>query len=56
MSDQNQSAIITGGSSGLGAAVAIALKNRGIRVGILDLDEKNGIRIVKLILLQMISQ
>ena len=47
MSDQNQSAIITGGSSGLGAAVAIALKNRGIRVGILDLDEKNGIRIAK---------
>lgn len=47
MSDQNQSAIITGGSSGLGAAVAIALKNRGIRVGILDLDEKNGIRTAK---------
>ena len=44
MSDQNQSAIVTGGTSGLGAAVAIALKNRGIKVGILDLDEKNGIQ------------
>ena len=47
MSDQNQSAIVTGGTSGLGAAVAIALKNRGIKVGILDLDEKNGIQTAK---------
>ena len=42
MNDQNQSAIVTGGTSGLGAAVAIALKDRGINVGIIDLDEKNG--------------
>ena len=47
MSNQNQSAIVTGGTSGLGAAVAIALKNRGIRVGILDLNEKNGIQTAK---------
>ena len=47
MSDQSQSAIVTGGTSGLGAAVAIALKNRGIKVGILDLDEKNGIQTAK---------
>ena len=47
MGDQNQSAIVTGGTSGLGAAVAIALKNRGIKVGILDLDEKNGIQTAK---------
>jgi len=44
MNEQNQSAVVTGGTSGLGAAVAIALKGRGFKIGILDLDEKNGVK------------
>ena len=36
MDEQNQSAIVTGGTSGLGAAVASALTDRGVSVGILD--------------------
>lgn len=36
------SAIVTGGASGLGAATARALAAKGVRVGILDLDEERG--------------
>ena len=43
MDEQNQSAIVTGGTSGLGAAVASALTDRGVRVGILDSNEKSGV-------------
>jgi NAD(P)-dependent dehydrogenase (short-subunit alcohol dehydrogenase family) len=35
-------AIVTGGASGLGAATAQALADRGVRVGVLDLNEADG--------------
>ena len=37
-----QIAIVTGGSSGLGAASAIALAERGIRLAIFDINEEAG--------------
>lgn len=35
-------AVVTGGASGLGAATAAALAQKGARIGILDLDEARG--------------
>lgn len=40
--DKTISAIVTGGASGLGAATARALAEKGVRVAIFDLDETNG--------------
>lgn len=39
---RNQSAIVTGGASGLGFATAAALCDAGARVTLLDLDEERG--------------
>lgn len=41
MNIQGQTAFITGGGSGLGAATARALHARGAKIGILDRDENN---------------
>jgi NAD(P)-dependent dehydrogenase (short-subunit alcohol dehydrogenase family) len=41
------SAVVTGGASGLGAATAKALAARGVKVGLLDLDEQAGARTAK---------
>ena len=41
------SAIVTGAASGLGAATAKALAAKGVRVGILDLNEAQGQAIAK---------
>lgn len=40
--DMTISAVVTGGASGLGAATARALAGKGVRVGILDLNRKDG--------------
>jgi NAD(P)-dependent dehydrogenase (short-subunit alcohol dehydrogenase family) len=40
-------AVVTGGASGLGAATARALSGRGVKVGVLDLNEAEGVRIAK---------
>jgi NAD(P)-dependent dehydrogenase (short-subunit alcohol dehydrogenase family) len=45
MDVRGTSAIVTGGASGLGAASASALSERGARCVIADLDERNGERI-----------
>lgn len=39
---ENTVAVVTGGASGLGAAVATALTNEGARVAILDMNEEAG--------------
>jgi NAD(P)-dependent dehydrogenase (short-subunit alcohol dehydrogenase family) len=39
---RNTPAIVTGGASGLGAAVARALRKQGVPVGILDMNEEAG--------------
>ena len=39
MNLENVAAVVTGGGSGLGRATAIALAQRGARVGVIDLDE-----------------
>ncbi len=41
------SAIVSGGASGLGAAVAEHLSGLGVRVGILDLNEADGTRLAE---------
>jgi NAD(P)-dependent dehydrogenase (short-subunit alcohol dehydrogenase family) len=38
------SAVVTGGASGLGAATATVLAAKGVKVGVLDLDEQAGAR------------
>lgn len=40
-------AIVTGGASGLGAATARALAAKGVKVAILDLNDKEGIAVAK---------
>jgi NAD(P)-dependent dehydrogenase (short-subunit alcohol dehydrogenase family) len=39
-------AIVTGGASGIGEAAAIILAAEGAKVGITDIDDKNGARVV----------
>lgn len=43
----NISAVVTGGASGLGAASARALAAKGVKVGILDLNEQLGVKLAK---------
>ena len=40
--DENVSAVITGGASGLGAATARALASHGVKVALFDLNEEKG--------------
>lgn len=40
--DKSIAAVVTGGASGLGAATARALAQKGVRVAIFDFDETNG--------------
>ena len=40
--DNNISAVITGGASGLGAATARALASQGVKVALFDLNEEKG--------------
>jgi len=47
MNVHGQTAIVTGGASGLGAATARILSNNGAKVCILDLDEERGESIAK---------
>lgn len=42
MPERSDTAVITGGASGLGAAVARALYQRGCRVALLDMDQDRG--------------
>ncbi len=44
---KDMTAVVTGGASGLGAATAQALADRGVRVGILDLNEAQGSEIAR---------
>ena len=43
--EQNMSAIVTGGASGLGRATATALAGAGFKVAIFDLNEEAGQKI-----------
>lgn len=43
--DASTAAIVTGAASGLGAATARALAQKGVRVSVFDLDDQNGQRI-----------
>ncbi len=45
--DNNISAIVTGAASGLGAATARALAERGVRVAVFDRDEEKGRRVAQ---------
>jgi NAD(P)-dependent dehydrogenase (short-subunit alcohol dehydrogenase family) len=45
--DSGVSAIITGGASGLGEATARMLSAKGVKVGILDMQEERGKRVAK---------
>jgi NAD(P)-dependent dehydrogenase (short-subunit alcohol dehydrogenase family) len=45
--DSSVSAIITGGASGLGEATARMLASKGVKVGILDVQEELGIKVAK---------
>ena len=45
--DNNTSAVVTGGASGLGRASAEALAANGIKVTIFDLNEEKGEEIAK---------
>jgi len=44
---KNKVALVTGGSSGIGAAIAHAYSNEGAKVVITDIDEKGGNKIVR---------
>lgn len=41
---KNKTAIITGGGSGIGAAIALAFAQQGAQVNILDLNDEGGLR------------
>ena len=43
---QDKTAIVTGGSKGIGKSVSKALSNAGATVFILDIDEDNGLQTV----------
>ena len=45
MNLQGQSAIVTGGGSGLGEAVARALAAQGVKVAVLDINEAGAQRV-----------
>ena len=45
--DSNITAVITGGASGLGEATARALAEKGVKVGIFDLNEEKGEAVAK---------
>ena len=47
----NKNAIVTGGSKGIGKSVCLALANAGANVFLLDIDEKNGSKTIKEILI-----
>ncbi|KAG0568406.1 hypothetical protein KC19_6G017400 [Ceratodon purpureus] len=47
--EQGQSALLTGGGSGIGRALAVALAGRGVRLSILDLDIVQGEKTVRLV-------
>jgi NAD(P)-dependent dehydrogenase (short-subunit alcohol dehydrogenase family) len=40
--DSNITAIVTGGASGLGEATARMLAEKGVKIGIFDLNEERG--------------
>ena len=40
--DSNVTAIVTGGASGLGEATARMLAEKGVKIGIFDLNEERG--------------
>ena len=42
--DTHLAAVVTGGASGLGAAVSMALRAKGIQVAVLDRDVEKGVR------------
>ncbi|MEY8738262.1 SDR family NAD(P)-dependent oxidoreductase, partial [Bacillales bacterium AN1005] len=46
---QNKVAIVTGGGSGLGQAVALKLADSGMSITVVDISEKEGIETVRLI-------
>lgn len=46
---QNKVAIVTGGGSGLGQAVALKLADSGVSITVVDISEKAGIETVRLI-------
>src|SRR5690554_3009851 len=45
--DENISAVVTGGASGLGKATVTALRALGVKVAIFDLNKENGERVAK---------
>lgn len=55
MEVQDRVALVTGGASGIGYAVARALAERGAQVAILDIDEQGGQEVAKLLDAQFIA-
>ena len=45
--DESVSAVVTGGASGLGKATVTALREKGVKVAIFDLNRENGERVAK---------